>query len=247
MAYVNVAGSDNVKDSRQVLLDRDEALRACFAATSFPTDPAPLDGQLCYRSDLGVWYGCIDSGTPTWVPLGTSIFLPMAGGVMSGFLGLAKGANIASAATINLNAATGNLVHITGATGINTVTLTAGYQVLAIFDGAPLITLSANLRGPPTNNTGTIQMAAGDMALFVGDGSGVTRIAQVFRISGQAVNDARYQLADGSRAFTNAPVVTGAGRTLYAASGNDANSGKVSWGTGAPGTLAEGEVYLRHA
>lgn len=30
-------------------------------------------------------------------------------------------------------------------------------------------------------------------------------------------------------------------------SGTAANSGKISWGTAAPGTLAEGEIYLRHA
>lgn len=240
MAYVNIAGGDHVKDSRSVLLDRDEELRRCFAATAFPTSPAPLLGQLCYRTDQGIWYGCSDATTPVWEPIGTDLFLLLTGGALLGKIGFAKADAIATATTLDLDAVDGNLVHATGATTITGVTLAEGHAVFVIFDGAPAITLGANLRGPPTNNTGTLQMAAGDAVLFVGDGSGVTRIVFHSPISG-------YALASGARAFAAAPLVTGQGRLMRPASGTHADSGKLSWGSSAPPTLAEGEVYLRHA
>lgn len=251
MAYVNIAGSDNVKDSRQNILDRDEELRHCFAGTAFPvagaTMEAPIVGQLCYRTDQGLLYQLVSTEPDTWEVVNLSYFLALAGGTLTGLLKLAKGESKAAAATLNLSNRTGNFIHVTGATGITGITIDAGDWALLWFDSNPVITLSANLIGPPTLDTGTLAMAANDMALVVGDGSGVARIVNVFRISGNAVNDARYQLADGSRAFAAAPLVTGAGRMMRPASGNAADSGRVSWGTAAPGALAEGEIYLRHA
>jgi len=48
--------------------------------------------------------------------------------------------------------------------------------------------------------------------------------------------------------LTQANMDTAAGsRVVRVASGSAAASGKISWGTAAPGTLAEGEIYLRHA
>lgn len=48
--------------------------------------------------------------------------------------------------------------------------------------------------------------------------------------------------------LTQANLDSAAGsRTARVASGSAANSGRISWGTAAPGALAEGEIYLRHA
>ena len=46
--------------------------------------------------------------------------------------------------------------------------------------------------------------------------------------------------------FTNTLTYRG-GQVARVASGTDENSGLISFGTGAPGALAEGQIYLRHA
>jgi hypothetical protein len=100
-------------------------------------------------------------------------YLLKAGGTMTGALNEAKGANIASAASIDLDAATGNYVHITGTTGITAITLSAGAQRWVIFDGALTLTHSSNLVLPYALGITTV---ANDRALFIGEGSGVTRM-----------------------------------------------------------------------
>ena len=83
----------------------------------------------------------------------------------------AQGANIASAATVNLSAATGNYVHITGTTTITAITLSQGQERTVVFDGALTLTNGASLIIPG----GTVTTAAGDVATFRGEASGVVR------------------------------------------------------------------------
>lgn len=244
MAYEEVDGADYVKDSRPVLLARDEELRQCFKGTAFPTSPAALVGQLCFRTDLGQHYRCIDDDPVTWEVVGTGHFLKLAGGDLSGPINVSKSDAVASASSVDLDDMTGNFGYITGTTTINEIVLTKGIRFV-IFGGALTINLSANLLAAPTQNTGSVSVAANDSALVVAEGSGVTRLV-IFRGNGRAVDDARYQLADGTREFAVAPVVTSEGRMLRMATGSHANSGKVSVGSSAPGTLAVGEIYLRH-
>lgn len=186
--FPTIASVDFVKDSLDEILQRDETLRSAFSGTAFPTSPAPIVGQICYRTDLGQHYRCTEATGPVWEVIGTGEFLRLAGGILTGALNQAKGAAIASASTINLDTATGNMVHITGTTTINTMTLAAGYQRVLVFDAALTVNLSANLVGPPTGNTGSISIAAGDVMLVVGDGSSVTKIMGVFRQNGSPLN-----------------------------------------------------------
>lgn len=96
---------------------------------------------------------------------------------------MTKGADIASAATLNLNNATGYFVDVTGNTGITAVTLAAGRQRIVRFTGTPLITVGAILVG---NNGGqNIQVEAGDMATFEGYAGNVVRF---WLIKGNGVN-----------------------------------------------------------
>jgi hypothetical protein len=95
------------------------------------------------------------------------------GGQMTGPLNQAEGAAIASATTVDLDAATGNMIHITGTTTITGMTLAAGRHRWLVFDGALILTHSANLILPGSANITTV---AGDMALVIGEGSGVTRM-----------------------------------------------------------------------
>ena len=116
-------------------------------------------------------------------------YVPKAGGTMTGALGFtgaavneAEGDAIASATTVDLDAATGNFLHITGTTAITTVTLGQGRGRTVVFDGALTLTNGANLILPTGAN---ITTAAGDVAVFRGEGTGVTRCVAYTRASGQ--------------------------------------------------------------
>lgn len=131
-------------------------------------------------------------------------YLPKAGGTMAGPLGLtgaalneAEGDAIASATTIDLDAATGNFLHVTGTTAITTVTLGQGRDRTVVFDGALTLTNGANLILPTGAN---ITTAAGDVAVFRGDGAGVTRCVAYTRASGQPI--ATVALANGGTGAT---------------------------------------------
>lgn len=95
-----------------------------------------------------------------------------------------RGANIASATTVNLTTATGNFVHITGVTTITGVTLADGASRTVVFDGALTLTHSANLVLPSGAN---IVTAAGDVATLRGEAGGVVRVVHYERASGHAV------------------------------------------------------------
>lgn len=82
---------------------------------------------------------------------------------------------VASAATINLNTATGDYVSITGTTTISTITLSAGYERTLVFAGALTLTYNATTLMLPGN--ANITTAAGDVAIFRGDGTGVRCVA----------------------------------------------------------------------
>ncbi|PTR17508.1 tail collar domain [Nitrosospira sp. Nsp2] len=95
----------------------------------------------------------------------------------------AIGANIASAATIDLSTATGNIAHLTGNTTVTGATMTAGKDVLLIIDGTPQFNYHATnlkLNSGGANITG----AAGDVALFTYDGTTV-RVTYI-KMSGHA-------------------------------------------------------------
>jgi hypothetical protein len=75
--------------------------------------------------------------------------LPKSGGTMTGLLKLAKGADIASTATVNLSTATGNTVTITGTTGIAAWTMISGQEMDVVFAGALTLTHHATSNNLP--------------------------------------------------------------------------------------------------
>ncbi|SHL10025.1 Phage Tail Collar Domain [Nitrosospira sp. Nsp11] len=84
----------------------------------------------------------------------------------------AIGGNIASASTIDLSAATGNLAHVTGNNPISAATMTAGKDVWVIFDGTP--TLNYHATNHKLNSGGlNALISAGDAALYTFDGTTV--------------------------------------------------------------------------
>lgn len=84
---------------------------------------------------------------------------------------MVKGADIASAGTLNLTTATGNGVHVTGTTTITAVTLGSGMWRLVVFDGALTLTHHATSNNLPSG--ANITTAAGDRALYWADGTTV--------------------------------------------------------------------------
>jgi len=98
----------------------------------------------------------------------------------------AKGANIASAATINLSTGvgTGNLIHITGTTTITAMTIPSGAERTLVFDGILTLTNSANLILPSGAN---ITTAAGDSCKVRGDGASVARVVSYTTATGRAL------------------------------------------------------------
>lgn len=136
-------------------------------------------------------------------------YVPKAGATMTGALFLQEGAAVASAATINLNTITGNMVHITGTTGISAMTLTTG-QILLVFDDAVTLTHSSNLILPGSAN---ITTAAGDTVWAVGEGGGVTRLVGFTLASGKPLIEP-VELLIGVGDETTAIITGTAKRTL---------------------------------
>lgn len=94
------------------------------------------------------------------------------------------GGDVASASTIDLTAATGGIVDVTGTTTITAITLAAGQMQIVRFTGVLTLTHGGSLVLPGAAN---ITTAAGAYAMFVGYAAGVVRCAFFQRANGQAV------------------------------------------------------------
>lgn len=97
-----------------------------------------------------------------------------------------KGADIVSAATIDLSIATGNYIHITGNTGPVTSfgTVLAGVEFILVFDSTPTVDNGANILMP---NSANRIMAAGDMMHLASEGAGVFRVLDIMPADGQSI------------------------------------------------------------
>ena len=83
-----------------------------------------------------------------------------------------KGADVASASTLDLDTTTGDAVDVTGTTTITAITLSEGEERTVRFTGALTITHGASLVLPTSAN---IVTQAGDYAVFRGYSGGVVR------------------------------------------------------------------------
>lgn len=95
-----------------------------------------------------------------------------------------NGSDVASASTIDLDSATGNLVDVTGTTTITAITLSSGRERTVRFTGALTLTHGASLVLPGGAN---ITTAAGDFAIFRGYAAGVVRCVLYTKATGKAV------------------------------------------------------------
>ena len=84
----------------------------------------------------------------------------------------AAGAAIASAATVDLTAATGNLVHITGTTAVSAWTMNSGQRVKCVADAALPLTYNATTNAL-NSGAANVTLAAGDRFDVYSDGTTV--------------------------------------------------------------------------
>lgn len=139
------------------------------------------------------------------------------------------GADIASATTLNLSAATGNLVDVTGTTAITGITLTEGTERTVRFTGALTLTHGASLVLPGGVSITTV---AGDIAIFRGYAAGVVRCVLYSPITVTGTGSA---VKSVSPVFTGTPSWpaggTGAGNAAALGSYGtpDTTAGAITW------------------
>jgi hypothetical protein len=108
---------------------------------------------------------------------------------------MVKGADVASASTVDLDAATGELVDITGTTTITAITLSEGRQRTVRAAGAFQINNGASLVLP---GGGNIVAAVGDFMVFRGYAGGVVRCVNYVRSSGHPLTTAGATIASAA-------------------------------------------------
>lgn len=105
----------------------------------------------------------------------------------------AHGADIASASTLNLDTATGDVIDVTGTTSITAITLSEGQARTTRFTGILTLTNGASLVLPTGAN---ITTAAGDYAIWRGYASGVVRCVAYSRADGTTVGGGQTQVVN---------------------------------------------------
>lgn len=150
-----------------------------------------------------------------------------------------KGADIASASTVDLTTATGDYVHITGTATITAFTMgKAGIRREVVFDGALTLTYNATSLILPT--AANITTVAGDRAVLRSLGSGNTRVMSYQRADGTALalQVAAMEYKGAWNASTNSPTLAdGAGGTgdvyrVSVAGTQNLGSGNITFGVG---------------
>lgn len=204
-------GDDQIRSTKQHIIDAAQAISNYTAAGTTPalkttvwtTAGRPSGANLVDRvSGFNSSLGCTeyyDLATTTWKPLGLS-----ATGInMTGAINEAKGADIASATTTDIGAATGNYVVITGTTTITGLgTVQAGTVRTLRFTEA--LTLTHNATSLILPGATNITTAAGDAAEFISLGSGNWVCVAYQRASGIILG---VNLASGAEAIAGTEAV----------------------------------------
>lgn len=147
-----------------------------------------------------------DATNTTWVVIGTmgSIYLGLlsrSGGSMTGLFNQAAGADIASAATVDLTAATGNIVSITGTVATSALTMNPGQKMTLVAAGAWPLTYNATTMKIVGGSSYTC--TAGDLLLVEKDLAGVVHMAVVAGQPATAASDPTFADNSTKPAATN--------------------------------------------
>ena len=123
---------------------------------------------------------------------------------LTGLLNVNDGADIASATTVDLTAATGNTVRITGTTPITAFTMNAGQQMELVAVGALPLTYHATTMN--INGGASYTCSANDRLRVFKDGSGVIQV-NVTKQAGDAIADLASQ-AEAEAGSENTKMMT---------------------------------------
>lgn len=115
-----------------------------------------------------------------------------------------QGADIVATSTLNLDAATGDIVDVTGTTSVTAITLAQGKERTIRFTGSLTFTNGASLVLP---GAADIQTAAGDTAIVRGYAAGVVRVIDYSRANGYA-NVLQPNLGSLKVLYSSASVIT---------------------------------------
>ena len=185
---VTITALGTVQEGAVFVLQFDGALTLTYNATSLK-----LPGNANITTAAGDIAIVVSEGAGNWrcaaymvranAPGGASL----AANTFTGVQRWAASGDIASAATTDLNTATGNYVSITGAVTITAFgTVSAGTVIVLRFASALTLTHNATSLILP-NNGSNITTATNDTAIMVSLGSGNWRCAAYQRASGQPV------------------------------------------------------------
>jgi hypothetical protein len=173
-----------------------------------PNSTEQIDGATTIALNPGDSCWIVGNGT-SFRTIGRG--LSAAGGTLQGAVNEAKGADIASATTTDIGAATGNYVRVTGTTTITGLgTVQAGTRRTVQFAGALTLTHNGTSLILPTG--ASITTAAGDVAWFVSEGSGNWRCTAYMRADGTA-------LAGGISAASQAQQESASATNVYVCPG----------------------------
>lgn len=146
-----------------------------------------------------------------------------------------NGTDVASASTIDLDAATGDCVDVTGTTTITAITLAAGRRRLVRFTGALTLTNGASLVLPGGANITTV---AGDVAEFRGYAASVVRCLWYSPLTRTGTG----AIVHATTPTLTTPVIGAATGTSLAATGaitSSSASAKIGYATGAGSTVTQ--------
>ena len=150
-------------------INRNRANLITESATLFPNN----NSQLISPADLRSW---LDDGTTSFVTQKDKSTLENA-------IFENQGSTLAAAATVDLNAATGNYLHISGTGTINSFgTCPAGARFILMFEAAATLTYNVTSLIIPGGTNKTV--VAGDCCMIVSEGSGDWRIVGYFVAAG---------------------------------------------------------------
>lgn len=172
-AYIVAASATGAWSGKAGQIAYSDGLAWTFFAPAEGYSVAVLDEDVDYRYTGSAW----------------AVASNFTGGSLTSALNEAKATNIASAATTDIGAATGNLVHVTGTTTITALgTVQAGTRREVVFDG--ILTLTHNSTSLILPTGANVTTAAGDCAEFISEGSGNWRCTSYSRADGSSLGGA---------------------------------------------------------
>ncbi len=255
-SYPSIPSTKTVRDSRQDLLDRDDAIKSAFSGMAFPTTDL-LVGMFCFRTDLGALYELTALSPATWtrVPLGVPVSVGQGGtgatdaaGARGNFgLGALAVKNTVAAADIDNGAvATAKIgdAQVTNAKLVDGSVATAkladgGVTTAKLADGNVTTAKIADA------NVTSAKLADGAVATAKLADGGVTsaKIAdgtiQTADLAAQTITDIRNGVDLGSKVAKSGDTMTGdlAGTTFRSNGGSASNTGFRLANTADIGTL----------